>query len=112
MKLLKKINDKRILYIFTMCILFFIPILKQGSFYLVKYGVINNHDSINIAYVLYFCVPFFIYLYVKDLIKTKRKFDIYDYIFYLLIIAGIMSSLFAIDPKISWFGKSFRPLPQ
>ena len=84
-KLLRKITDKKILYIFTTCILVFLPILKQASFYLVSYGVIKKYDSINPAYVLYFCIPFLIYIYIKNLIKTKRKLDIYDYLFYILI---------------------------
>lgn len=108
MSLLKKITDKKILYIFTLCILVFLPILKQSSFYLVKFNIINNYDSINPAYVLYFCIPFLIYIYIKNLIKTKRKLDIYDYLFYILIIAGIIATLFSIDKNISLFGKGYR----
>lgn len=108
MKLLKKITDKKILYIFTSCILMFLPILKQGAFYLVSYGVINNYDSINPAYVLYFCIPFLIYVYIKNLIKTKRKLDIYDYLFYTLIFVGILVTIVSMDKQISLFGKAYR----
>ena len=108
MKLLKKITDKRILYIFTLVILVFLPILKQSSFYLVKFDVIRQYDSINPAYVLYFCIPFLIYVYIKNIIKSDRDFDIYDYIFFALILAGFIASLFAINSDISWFGKEYR----
>lgn len=108
MKLLKKITDKRILYIFTLCILIIIPVLKQTAFYLVHFKIITNYDSINTAYVLYFSIPFLIYIYLKDLIKTKRKLDIYDYLFYALIIAGIIATIFSIDIKISLLGKDYR----
>ena len=108
MRLLKKITDKKILYIFTLCILVFIPILKQLSFYLVKFNVINNHDSINPAIVLYFTIPFLLYIYIKNLIKTKRKLDIYDYLFYILIFVGIIATLFSINKEISLFGKEYR----
>ncbi len=108
MRLLKKITDKRILYIFTLCILVFIPVLKQISFYLVKCNVINDYDSINPAIVLYFSIPFLIYIYIKNIIKTKRKLDIYDYLFYILIFVGIVVTLFSINKEISLFGKDYR----
>lgn len=108
MNILKKITDKRILYIFTLLILVFLPILKQSSFYLVKFDVIKNYDSINPAYVLYFSIPFLIYVYIKNIIKSDRDFDIYDYIFFALVLAGFIASLFAIDGNTSWFGKEYR----
>lgn len=108
MGILKKITDKKILYIFTLCVLVFLPILKQASFYLSVYGVIKNYDSINPAIILYFSVPFFIYVYIKNLIKTKRELDIYDYLFYMLIFAGIVAVIFSIDKEIALFGKPFR----
>lgn len=108
MNILKKITDKKILYIFTLLILIFLPILKQSSFYLVKFDVINNYDSINPAYVLYFSIPFLIYVYIKNIIKSDRDFDIYDYIFFALVLAGFIASLFSIDGNISWFGKEYR----
>ena len=108
MNLLKKITDKRILYIFTLCIIVFLPILKQSSFYFVRYNIIKNHDAINPAIVLYISIPFLIYIYIKNIIKTKRKLDIYDYLFYFLIFAGIIATLFSINKEISLFGKAYR----
>ena len=91
MNILKKITDKKILYIFTCIILIFLPILKQSSFYLVKFDVIKKYDSINPAYVLYFCIPFLIYVYIKNIIKSDREFDIFDYLFFALMLAGFVA---------------------
>lgn len=108
MKILKKINDKKILVIFTFLIIVYIPILKQLSFYLVNYNILSNYDSINPAIVLYISIPFLIYIYISDLIKTKRKLDIYDYLFYFLVIAGLIATVFSIDKNIALFGKVYR----
>lgn len=108
MKILKKINRKSILILFTLCILIILPLLKQGSFYLVTLKVINNYDSINSAYVLYFSIPFLIYVYISNLIKTKRKIDKYDYLFYILVFSTLVISLFSIDKNIAFFGKAYR----
>ena len=75
---------------------------------MVSYGVIKNHDSINPAYILYFSIPFLLYLYIKNIIKTKRELDIYDYIFYFLIFTGLLTSFFAINTEISFLGKDYR----
>lgn len=108
MNILKKITDKKILYIFTLCIIVFLPILKQLSFYFVKLNFIKNYDSINPIYVFCFCIPFLIYIYIKNLIKTKRKLDIFDYLFYVLVIGGIIVSLLSINKEISFLGKEYR----
>lgn len=105
---LKKITDKKILYIFTLCILLGTPFLKQVSFYLEKIGVISTYNSINAAYVLYFSIPILIYVYIKKIIKTKRKLNVYDYLFYALVLSGIIASLFSINVEISFFGKTYR----
>lgn len=108
MKLLKKIDDKKILYIFTFCVIFLLQIVKQTAFYLQTYGVIESYDSIKISYMLYFCIPFLIYLYIKNLIKVDRDLDIFDYIFFTLVVGGIVVSLFSLDVKVSFLGKDFR----
>ncbi len=108
MKLLRKIDDKKILYIFTFCIIFLLQIVKQFAFYLQNYGIIGDYDSINISYILYFCIPFLFYLYIKNLIKVDRDLDIYDYIFFVLVVGGVIVSLFSIDVKMSFLGKVYR----
>ena len=68
----------------------------------------NNYDFINPAIILYVSVPFLIFVYIKDIVDKKRKLDIYDYLFYILVIVGIVSCIFSIDKMISIFGKDFR----
>ena len=106
---MKKIfKEKNLLYIFATIIIILIPLIKQLSFYLVKYDVINNYDSINVAYLLYMSIPVYIYLYIKNIIKEKRKLDIFDYIFYILVITSLISSIFSLDKSIAFLGKEYR----
>ena len=107
-KLLKQITDRRILYFSTVCALFLVQIIKQTSFYLQNVGIINDYDSIKSVYVLFVCIPFLLFLYIKNLIKLDRDLDIYDYIFFALAVGGIVVSLFSIDMKISFLGKEYR----
>ena len=103
-----ELTNKKILKITSVCIMLLIPFMQVFSRYLVRYGVINNNDSINPAIILYVFVPILLFIYIKDLTKSKRKLDIYDYIFYILIITGIIATLFSIDKYISIFGKEYR----
>lgn len=105
---MEKINNKKILTLFTLCILTIVPFLKFFSMNLEMFGVMNNYDFINPAIVLYVSVPFLIFIYIKDIIYKKRKLDIYDYLFYILVFIGILSCIFSIDKTLSIFGKSFR----
>lgn len=98
---LKKI-DKVLIYISTIFILLFLPIISTYS----KYIDIKFITS-NPATLMYIFIPFLIYIYIKNLIKT-RKIDKFDILFYLLIIIGILASIFAIDIKASIFGSVFR----
>ena len=105
---MEKITNKKILTIFTLCILIIVPFLKFFSMNLEMFGLISNYDFINPAIILYVSVPFLIFIYIKDIVDKKRKLDIYDYLFYLLIVIGTLSCIFSIDKMISIFGKSFR----
>lgn len=105
---MEKIINKKILNIVTLCILIFIPFLKFFSMNLEKIGLISNYDFINPAFVLWVSIPFLIFIYIKDIIDKKRRLDIYDYIFLLLISVGVVSCLFSINKTISILGKSFR----
>ena len=104
----KKIINKKILTIVTLCVLLIVPFLKFFSMNLEAFGVIRSYDYINPAIVLYVCIPFLIFVYIKDIIDKKRKIDIYDYLFYILIITGIISVIFSIDIKLALFGKTYR----
>ena len=105
---MEKITNKKILTILTLCILIMVPFLKFFSMNLEIFGVMSNYDYINPAIILYVSVPFLIFIYIKDIINKKRKLDIYDYLFYILVFVGILSCMFSMDKMISIFGKDFR----
>ena len=105
---MKDLTNKKALNIFTICILFLIQIIEYMSFYMQKYGLINDFTSINASMVIWISIPFLILVYIKDIIDKKRKIDIYDYIFYVLVIIGIIVSIFSINPKISFLGVPIR----
>ena len=105
---MEKITNKKILTVFTLCILVMVPLLKFFSMNLEMFGLINNYDFINPAIILYVSVPFLIFIYIKDILDKKRKLDIYDYLFYILIFVGILACIFSLDKMLSIFGKSFR----
>ena len=103
-----KITSKKILNIVTLCILLIVPFLKFFSMNLEAFGVLRNYDVINPAIPLFVAVPFLIFVYIEDIIRTKRKLDIYDYLLYILIIVGIISTVFSIDKNLAIFGKNLR----
>ena len=105
---MENISNKKVLNIVTLCIVLIIPFLKFLSLNLQMFGVINNYDSINPAVILYISVPILLFIYIKDIICKKRKLDIFDYIFYALLISGSISILFSIDKSIAMLGKEFR----
>ena len=105
---MKKINNKKVLNIATILVLIITPFIKFFSMNLESFGIINNYDCISPVIVLYEVIPFLIYIYISDIVRTKRKLDIFDYIFYLLVISGIITVLFSIDKNIAIYGKDFR----
>ena len=105
---MEKVSSKKLLNIVTLCILLIVPFLKFFSMNLEYFDVLKNYDSVNPAIVLYVSVPFLMFIYIEDIIRKKRKLDIYDYLFYILIITGIISTIFSIDKNLSIFGKDLR----
>lgn len=105
---MEKITNKRILTIFTLCILIMVPLLKFFSMNLEMFGIMSNYDFINPAIILYVSVPFLAFIYIKDILDKKRKLDMYDYLFYILVFIGIISCIFSMDKMLSIFGKDFR----
>lgn len=105
---MKEITNKKILDIATLGVLIIVPFLKFFSLNLEVFGVLNNYDSINPAIVLYVAIPFLIFIYIKDIIGKKRKLDVFDYLFYVLVVTGIISIIFSIDKEVAIFGKVFR----
>ena len=103
-----KIDTKKILNLFTYLVLLVVPFLKFFSMNLEMFGLMNNYDNINPAIILYISVPFLIFIYIKNIKDKKRKLDLCDYLFYVLIFVGIISVIFSIDKSLAIFGKDFR----
>lgn len=105
---MEKLDNKKLLKIISLCILIGVPFIKFFSMNLEMFGVVNNYDYTNPAIILYISVPILLFVYINNLIKTKRKLDIIDYVFFFLVITGIISTVFSIDYKIAIFGKNYR----
>lgn len=105
---MSQIDNKKILNIFTLYILIVIPILKTLSFVLQENGVIKYYDSINPSMVFWISIPFFMFVYIKDIIDKKRKIEKLDYLFYILVIVGIISVIFSIYKPAAIIGKIHR----
>lgn len=108
MKYIKKITSKQLLYIITLIILIAIPLTKLLGFYLQKYNVINSYNVLNTQYILYFTIPFQVYLYLKNIKVSNNKSHIIDLIIMILIIATLTSSITALNPTYAFFGNKFR----
>lgn len=108
MKYIKKITSKQLLYIITLIILIAIPLTKLLGFYLQKYNVIDSYNVLNTQYILYFTIPFQVYLYLKNIKVSNNKSHIIDLIIMILIITTLTSSITAINPMYAFFGNKFR----
>ena len=106
--ILKLLSKKNILYVLTFSILFLVQFTTILINYLVKYGIIENVSSVNPAIVIYICCPFLLGIYIYDIIKNKRKLDIFDYILIALFVAGLLCTVFAVEPKMSFWGSKYR----
>lgn len=60
------------------------------------------------SYILIFLGGIGLILYLFDKIKNKKKIDIYDILIILLSIFGIISTIFAINVKVSLLGFNTR----
>lgn len=105
---MKDINIKKVLNITTYLALLAVPFIRIISLYLDKFNIISTYDSINPSTILYCIVPFLIFIYIYEIVKSKRKLDIYDYLLFALTLTGIISIIFSIDKYIAIFGKTFR----
>lgn len=105
---MEKKQNKKILNIVTLCILIIVPFLKFFSMNLELFGIIKNYDFINPAIVLWVSIPFLIYVYIKDISDTKRKLNIFDYLFYILLVVGIISVVFSINKRMAILGTAYR----
>lgn len=90
-------------YALIVCILIF-PIgmlIKYTSLY---FNFDNIYLAINLLRLYWFILPLQGFIYIYCLYKRIIKPNYFDYIIYILILAGIISSILAINYRISIFG--------
>ena len=106
-KKIKKINIEKLILISTMILLIGVPLITIFSYtcYCLK---IQIPFSVNRAYLLWYGVPFLFILYILDLIINKKKINYIDILIYLLIILGILSTIYAVDINTSIYGENVR----
>lgn len=99
-KRFKKINLDTIIFIIISIVMLFIPIVKIISYICNYIGLTKDIFVINQVYVLYLSIPFLLTTYIVK----KKKITWYDGFIYFLIITAIISTLFAVNKKVSILG--------
>jgi len=99
-----KFNIEKYIFITIMIVLLGLPALKFISYNLFLAGIISDSFSINHVYLLWFAIPFLSLFYILDVIINNKKIDYVDIIVYILIVLAIISTIFAINRKISIYG--------
>ncbi|MEG0022028.1 MAG: O-antigen ligase family protein [Bacilli bacterium] len=95
-----KKNLEKIVSITIISIMILIPSLKLLSYCLFLGGIIDNQFIINHVYVLWFSIPILLVLYILN----KRELNITDLIIYGLSILGLLSTISALNQKVSILG--------
>jgi len=108
LNILKKLNLEKIIYILATIIIVGLPSLKLFAYCLNLAGIISNPFIINHVYLLWLVVPFLIVIYITGLILKKFKFNYSDILIIILIILGIISTVFAIDVEKAIIGVKTR----
>ncbi len=106
-EIIKKINIEKLILISIMVILIGIPVITF-SIYTPFFIEFDELIPIKRFHILWLSVPFLVTLYILDLIINKKKINYVDILIYLLIILGIMSTIFAVDAHTSIYGANTR----
>lgn len=104
---LKIANLEKLILIIIMIFLIGMPVITVFNYtcYCLNF---NNSFIINRAYLLWTVGFFLFFLYIFDLIFNKKKMTFVDILIYLLIILGALSTIFAVDTKVSIYGVDIR----
>ena len=104
---MKKNFDKTIYYL-VLSIIVLIPFLKLTSYNLYFLNIINDTFSFNHVYFLWISLFFFVTIYLYGIITKSFKINYIDYIFYILILYAFISTMSAVNIKLSIFGEIHR----
>lgn len=91
----------------------FCPLIYIASFlmYLIFSSLLFTYEKISLPYLSYIMVAFGfwgLFTYAINKIVNKVKFDLYDVFVFLLIVFGIIATIFAIDRSVSLVGFYYR----
>lgn len=103
-----KKNLEKIIYYLTLAVVILLPFLKLTSYNLLFLNVINDSFKFSHVYLLWIVLVFFLILYIYGIIIKKFRINYFDYIFYILILYAIISTIFAVNIKLSIFGEFHR----
>ena len=101
-------DNKKLLKIISCLMVCSIPIIQVIARYLESIHVISSYYYINPTIIFYMSIPLLVYIYIKNIINKKRKLDKFDYIFYILVIAGFITTIFSINKTLSIIGRPPR----
>lgn len=105
---MKKINLDKIIYILLVIVMIGIPLLK----FCMYVPVISNLNPYLVSrsrvYFFWISIIFLLICYLYSVISGERKINYIDYLFYFLIASLFVSTTFAVNFRISFFGEDAR----
>lgn len=105
--MIKKINIEKCIFLSIMFLLIAFPIIMIYRYTFLSIGL-NKFPQINRAHLLWYVTIFLGVFYLFDLIFNKKKITYIDILIYLLIILGIISTIYAVDVHTSLYGEFGR----
>ena len=103
-----KSKDKLVFIILSILIVIF-PLHRLVTYTINALGVTDSFlFDINKVYFLWFSLPFLAGIYIVRILKNEYKVTIFDYLSYILLILGLITSLFAVNKYVSIFGTKYR----
>ena len=103
-----KKNLDKIIYYLILGIVILLPFLKLTSYNLYFLNVIDNSFDFPHVYFLWIALIFLIITYMYGVKKGEFKVNYIDYIFLGLIVFAFISTVFAVNRKLSIFGEINR----
>ncbi|MEI3530299.1 MAG: O-antigen ligase family protein [Bacilli bacterium] len=94
-------------YSLLICILIF-PICMLIKYTSLYFNLDNVYFSFNLLRMYWLILPLHGFIYIYCLYKKIIKPNYFDYIMYILILAGVISSVLAIDYDTAIFGYTHR----
>ncbi len=104
----EKINSiiDKINFIIIICLIVLVPI----TFFINYFSLFHFHStfSFKIHQVLTYILPIEIIIYFYKLFTKQIRMNIFDLLVYLLILFGVISTIYAVDPNLALWGSKYR----